>query len=492
MKKSKFAVFATAVLAATLFAAPAYADGVVIQSADPIQDSYIVLLKSGNKPDTVAPKTKIKRSFKSLNGFTLRASASEAKKIASDSRVDAVYEDGKVRISDTQTIPKPPNTYWGLNRIDQRSKPSSSVSGTYNYGYTGKGVHVYVIDTGILTTHSEFGGRATFDYTTSEWADLQPDLDCHGHGTHVAGTIGGKTFGVAKQVSLHAVKVLDCYGTGSYSGIIEGVDWVTRNAKRPAVVNMSLGGLKFAPLNSAVQKSINSGISYILAAGNASDNACDYSPGSTTSAITVAASGDYDSPYSPISDIRSWYSNYGNCVDLFAPGSYIKSAWADSDDSTEVISGTSMASPHVAGVAALALQKSPGMSPSTVTNTILNLSTKGKVTDRVGSPNRLLFAGGIPVLTVNAKPEPVKCGGVTTVTGTMAVGGAGISGRTVEIWFDPTGSKPPALRGTAVTSSSGSFSKGFYQTADGVWFVKYTGGVLIYQSKSSGDFADCN
>ncbi len=490
------AVTAGAILGASMLSAPADgADSDVVKSENAIPGRYIVVTKPGVSVSStsVAEKAdaKVVTVFKrALNGFVVEATGSEAERIADDPRVEAVYQDAKVSISDSQTIPKPPNSYWGLNRIDQRSLPSNSTSGKYNYGYTGAGVHAYVIDTGILTTHQEFGSRATFDFTSSD-LNMQPDIDCHGHGTHVAGTIGGKTFGVAKQVKLHAVKVLDCYGTGTYSGIIEGVDWVTANAVKPAVVNMSLGGPKFAPLNSAVTRSIASGITYVVAAGNDDLNACSYSPGSTSGAITVASSGDFDRPYDPISDIRSWFSNWGTCVDLFAPGAYIKSAFADEDNSTAVMSGTSMASPHVTGVVALILQKSPKSTPASVASTLISFSTKGTVKDTKGSPNRELFAGGIPVLTMNAKPEPIKCSATVTVTGTLKLSGLPVSGRTVEIWYDRSGSTPAVLRGTAVTNSTGSYSKSFTQSYDGGWSVRYNGGVLIAPAKAGSDIVDC-
>jgi subtilisin family serine protease len=215
--------------------------------------------------------------------------------------------------------------------------------------------------------------------------------DCNGHGTHVAGTTGGTTYGVAKQVTLHAVRVLDCQGSGTTSGVIAGVDWVTQNHDSPAVANMSLGGAASTSLDSAVSNSIGSGVSYAIAAGNASANACNYSPARVAAANTVGSTTS--------SDGRSSFSNYGTCLDIFAPGSSITSAWHTSNTATNTISGTSMATPHVAGAIPLYLQTNPGASPATVTSALVSNSTSGRVSNAgTGSPNRLLYsiAGGSP------------------------------------------------------------------------------------------------
>ncbi len=286
---------------------------------------------------------------------------------------------------------------WGLDRIDQRDLP---LNNTYTYFLTGQGVDVYVIDTGIRRTHQEFEGRAVHGFTAIN--DGRGSDDCNGHGTHVAGTIGGRTYGVAKDVRLYAVRVLGCSGSGSYSDIIAGVDWVTRNARGPSVANMSLGGGPSAALDNAVRNSIAAGVVYAIAAGNDNANACNYSPARTLEALTVGATTS--------SDARSSFSNYGTCVDIFAPGSGITSAWYSSDVATRSLSGTSMASPHVAGVAALYLEAHPNASPSQVADAIVSEATAGRLANvGPGSPNRLLYSlitGGGPVPTPTTTPQP--------------------------------------------------------------------------------------
>jgi subtilisin family serine protease len=267
--------------------------------------------------------------------------------------------------------------------VDQRTLP---LSASYTWGTSGTGVHIYIIDTGIRTTHQDFGGRATWAFSSVKGKDGTLNTDCNGHGTHVAGTVGGTRFGVAKEVQLYAVRVLDCSGSGTWSGVIAGIDWVTANHRSPAVVNMSLGGSYTQALNDAVAGSIASGVVYAVAAGNSTTDACTFSPASTPTALTVGATTKLDGQAS--------YSNFGSCVDLYAPGTFILSAYNRSDTDAVYLSGTSMAAPHVAGAAALYLETHPSASPAEVTATLLGAATPNVVAGvPAGSPNLLLFVG---------------------------------------------------------------------------------------------------
>jgi aqualysin 1 len=309
-----------------------------------------------------------------LNGFAAELTESQVAELRSDPRVAYIEEDGVVSINTTQS-----GATWGIDRIDQRALP---LSGTYTYNNTGAGVNAYIIDTGMNLTHGEFGSRSAsgFDAVDGGSAD-----DCNGHGTHVAGTVGGTTYGVAKGARLIAVRVLDCAGHGSWSGVIAGMDWVANNHVKPAVANMSLGGSKSTSINDAVARMTAAGVTVVVAAGNERTDACRKSPASAPSAITVGATTS--------TDARASYSNYGSCLDIFAPGSSIKSAWYTSNTATNTISGTSMASPHAAGVAALYLQSNPNASPSAVASALVANST-ANVVGSAGrnSPNRLLFS----------------------------------------------------------------------------------------------------
>jgi len=314
-----------------------------------------------------------------LNGFAATLPAAAVARLSRNPNVAYVEADRIIRIDTAQS----PAT-WGLDRIDQRALP---LNNTYNYNATGSGVTAYIIDTGIRVSHTQFGGRATVGYDAI--SDGRNGIDCHGHGTHVAGTVGGSTYGVAKSVTLKAVRVLNCSGSGSTSGVIAGVNWVTSNARKPAVANMSLGGSISTSLDTAVSNSIKAGITYAIAAGNSNKNACNYSPARVATAITVGATTSSDS--------RASYSNYGKCLDLFAPGSSITSAWYTSTTATNTISGTSMATPHVAGVAALYLQRNPTSTPAQVVSALTANATPNVVkSPGSNSPNKLLYSGFIP------------------------------------------------------------------------------------------------
>ncbi|GGL00362.1 S8 family peptidase [Deinococcus radiotolerans] len=307
-----------------------------------------------------------------LNGFAAKLSGQNVTKLQNDPRVKYIEQDAMMHMTATQS-----GATWGLDRIDQRNLP---LSGTYTYDYTGSGIKAYIIDTGIRTTHSQFGGRAIWGTNTT--GDGQ-NTDCQGHGTHVAGTVGGSTYGVAKGVTLVAVKVLNCQGSGSNSGVIAGVNWAVSNkGTGKAAANMSLGGGFSQAVNDAVNSAASKNLVMIVAAGNENQNACNVSPASAASAITVASTTS--------SDARSSFSNYGSCVDIFAPGSNITSAWNTSDTATNTISGTSMATPHVVGAAVLRLAAG-NSTTSAVTSAILSSATTNVVSGVNGSPNRLLY-----------------------------------------------------------------------------------------------------
>lgn len=310
-----------------------------------------------------------------IDGYAAEIPPSELAELRRDPRVRFVEADGRVRASTTQT-----SATWGLDRIDQRSLP---LSGTFSYTNTGSGVRAYIIDTGIRLSHSDFAGRAVDGYDAVQ-NDYSAE-DCNGHGSHVAGTTGGSRYGVAKQSTLVAVRVLDCSGSGTYSGVIAGIDWVTadHDAGEPAVANMSLGGGASSALDTAVKSSVADGVSYVVAAGNDSRDACRFSPARVPEAITTSATDKTDSK-------PSW-ANYGSCVDLFAPGVGITSAWHTSDTATNTISGTSMATPHAAGVAALYLEANPAAAPQQVRDALYANATKGIVKRSKSANNHLLF-----------------------------------------------------------------------------------------------------
>jgi subtilisin family serine protease len=391
MKKMVFLIVVALFCAGLFVTAPVSSQGhkeKVRKNANKIENNYIVVLDdsvvgergeysiAGYMADDMARiyRGKVKHVYKhALNGFSVEMSEADAEAMSQDYRVAFVEEDGIMTADATQTNPP-----WGLDRIDQRNRP---LSATYTYNWTGSGVRAYIIDTGIRTTHTQFGSRASnvFDAFGGNGAD------CNGHGTHVAGTVGGSTYGVAKSALLRGVRVLDCNGSGSTSGVIAGVDWVRVNHIAPAVANMSLGGGVSSALDTAVNNLSNAGVTIAVAAGNSNANACNSSPARAANAITTGST--------TTTDARSSFSNFGTCVDIFAPGSGILSAYFTSNTATATLSGTSMASPHVAGVAALYKQANPSASATTIRNAIVNSATTNVITNAgTGSPNRLLYS----------------------------------------------------------------------------------------------------
>lgn len=364
-------------------------------AGDVIPGQYIVVLKDAqiraanapdgeaDPPDVVAAQVvnafggEVLYTYDSaLSGFAAVLPEEAVAELEQNPDVEYVEPDTVVTALVTQ-----PNATWGLDRIDQRDRP---LSGSYDYGVDGSGVHAYIIDTGILNTHQEFAGRIGDGFTVI--MDGRDTVDCNGHGTHVAGTVGGTTYGVAKRVTLHPVRVLNCSGSGTTSGVIAGVNWVRNHHSGPAVANMSLGGGASSSLDTAVRNAIDGGVTFAVAAGNENQNACNTSPARTVEAITVGAMTS--------SDVRSSFSNYGSCVDLFAPGSGITSAYYSSNTATATFNGTSMASPHVAGAAALYLSVQPDASPAQVAEALISNASPNKLGSiGAGSPNLLLYTG---------------------------------------------------------------------------------------------------
>ncbi|MET9439521.1 S8 family peptidase [Streptomyces sp. NPDC006610] len=380
---------ATAALLGGLTALPAQAapaQGTVLAAGSPtaVKDSYIVTLKkdAGFKASSSEGKSLIKeyggavkKTFgAALNGYTATLSAAEAKRLAADPAVASVEQNQRVQAVATQS-----NAPWGLDRIDQTSLP---LSGTYTYPDTaGSGVTVFVIDTGVRISHSQLTGRAVNGYDAVDGDSVAQDGN--GHGTHVATTVAGSTYGVAKKAKIVAVRVLNNSGSGTTAGVIAGIDWVTANHSGPSVANMSLGGGVSTTLDAAVRRSIASGVTYAVAAGNSNTSASSSSPARVAEAITVGATTS--------TDARASYSNYGSALDIFAPGSSITAGWHTGDTATNTISGTSMATPHVAGAAAVYLAGHTSATPAQVASALIAGATTGKVTSPgTGSPNRLL------------------------------------------------------------------------------------------------------
>ncbi|HCQ9538101.1 TPA: S8 family peptidase [Acinetobacter baumannii] len=351
-----------------------------------IKNQYIVILNKDAGPSkdfaqNIAKQHagKVLQSYDTvLKGFAIylpdTAGTAFIEAMKKNPQVLSVESDTIVNIDATTQS----NPDWGIDRIDQKALPLNS---TYSYLQTGSGSTAYIVDTGILSSHQEFSGRVLSGYTAI--SDGNGTTDCNGHGTHVAGTVGGTTYGVAKSVNLVPIRILGCDGSGASSNVIAGLDWILKNGKKPAVVNMSLGGATSSSLDSAVENLFNNGYVMVVAAGNSNTDACSSSPARVSKAITVAATDN--------TDTRASYSNYGSCVDIFAPGSQINSSWIGSNTATKILNGTSMATPHVAGVVAEMLQSTPTASPQTISTNLLNQASSNVVKNPSGSPNRLLY-----------------------------------------------------------------------------------------------------
>jgi subtilisin family serine protease len=342
---------------------------------------FIVTLRQRTSPAAVAREHGVRPDYvytHALTGFAGAISDAARQGLLRDSRVVRVEPDGIATIVGTQSNPT-----WGLDRVDQHALPLSK---SYSYTKTGAGVTAYIIDTGILFAHSEFDGRASSGYDAVNGGAAD---DCNGHGTHVAGTVGGATYGVAKGAQLVAVRVLDCRGSGTWSGVIAGIDWVTENHAAPAVANMSLGGGANSSVDDAVRKMIASGVATAIAAGNCNQggraqDACKYSPARVAEAMTIGATDK--------TDTKASWSNYGTCVDWFAPGVGITSAWYTGATATNTISGTSMATPHTAGVAALYLEGTPSATAQAVRDELYAQTSRGVVARANTANNHLLFS----------------------------------------------------------------------------------------------------
>ena len=427
------------------------------------EGTYIVVLRSSadfaGAENAVASKggSTQKRFTHALNALSIKLKHSEVTRLRNEPMIASIELDQPVYALDTQT----PTPSWGLDRIDQKSLPLNS---SFTYASKGLGVDAYIVDTGINATHTEFTGRLSSGY--SAISDGRGSADCNGHGSHVAGTTAGTTYGIAKAATLIPVRVLDCTGSGTTTGVIAGLDWIVQHhvAGKPAVANMSLGGGASSALDTAVQNVINDGVVMAVAAGNSNADACASSPARAVNAITVGATTS--------TDARASYSNYGTCLDIFAPGSSITSAWINSTTATNTISGTSMATPHVAGVVAVLLGTYPTSTPSEIATLLRASATPNLVTSAgTGSPNFLLYLDpdGASIVTPPPAPAPTAPAAPTIGTATAnkfrsatvrwtqgSDGGSPITSQVVTAYLNGSGtaSKTVTITGSTATSAT--------------------------------------
>jgi subtilisin family serine protease len=387
----------------------------VASAAPPEKSTYLVTFRQGMSPAAEAAKLRgqgwtVRHVYRNVfPGVAVELPAAAARALSQSPGVELVEPDGPVRATETRS-----NATWGLDRVDQRSLP---LNGTFTApDSAGSGVRVYVVDTGVRSTHVDFGGRVAAGYTAI--SDGRGTEDCDGHGTHVAGTSAGATWGLASRATIVPVRVLDCTGSGSWSGVVAGLDWIAGDvAGRPAVANMSLGGGANSTVDSAVSRAVSAGVSVVVAAGNENVDACTTSPARVGAAVTVGSTTS--------TDARSSFSNFGSCLDLFAPGSSITSTWSTGDTATNTISGTSMASPHVAGAVALLLGENGATAPSAVASTLTSNATTGVVTSAgTGSPNRLLYSTPGPV-SPPPPPPPAPANDAFSAAATISVAANG-------------------------------------------------------------------